>query len=367
MKSLWKTLGRLLLWGAVAGYVAYAAAAARSRRAAQTVQRVEIEALDSTAHGSLISVERVRQLIARQGIPTVGVPVAEVDLERIEQAIAGNGFVSRVVTYLSYDGVLHVGVSHRDPLLRLMTDGVNSYVTPEGYLFPVPASSSLYVPVVTGSYRPPVPADYSGDARAYADERLREVERRIEELELEKYPFYQREIENERQYREVRRKYLSRSWWRFERADEFEAKVEQLRKDKAAALRRYRYQTRLVEEGIDRIVQRQEALRAEQKKIEKNYQDFMKLLTFVEFIERDDFWRSEVVQIIARTAASGALEVDLIPRSGNHCIRFGRLERVESKLDKLMRFYRNGLPYIGWDGYAVIDIRYADRVICSRR
>ena len=92
----------------------------------------------------------------------------------------------------------------------------------------------------------------------------------------------------------------------------------------------------------------------------------MKLLTFVETVEDDDFWRSEVVQIAAHTTSSGALEVELVPRSGRHTILFGRLEDVDRKFDKLMRFYRNGLSTIGWDEYRTIDIRYKDRVICKK-
>ena len=40
---------------------------------------------------------------------------------------------------------------------------------------------------------------------------------------------------------------------------------------------------------------------------------------------------------------SGALEVELVPRSGRHTIVFGRIEQVERKFDKLLCFYRSGL------------------------
>ena len=130
--------------------------------------------------------------------------------------------------------------------------------------------------------------------------------------------------------------------------------------------RKYRYEARIIQEGIDRIARQQEAERLKQKKLEKSYEDFMKLLTFVEFVEEDDFWRSEVVQIAARTTPSGALEVELVPRSGRHTILFGRIEQVERKFDKLMRFYRSGLQNIGWDAYRTIDIRYKDQVVCKK-
>ena len=99
--------------------------------------------------------------------------------------------------------------------------------------------------------------------------------------------------------------------------------------------------------------------------MEKSYEDFCKLLTFVEFVEEDDFWRSEVVQIVVTTSASGAPEVALVPRSSDCIVLFGRVEEVERKFDKLLRFYRSGLDNIGWDRYRTIDVRFAGQVVCK--
>ena len=114
------------------------------------------------------------------------------------------------------------------------------------------------------------------------------------------------------------------------------------------------------------IAAQQESERRKQKNLEKSYEDFMKLLTFVETVEGDEFWRSEVVQITARTTPSGALEVDLTPRSGRYTILFGRLEEVDRKFDKLLRFYRNGLSTLGWETYRTIDVRYGNQVVCKK-
>ena len=130
--------------------------------------------------------------------------------------------------------------------------------------------------------------------------------------------------------------------------------------------RRYRaYHTRRIENELARISRRQEDERRRQKNLEKSYEDFMKLLTFVEFVEEDDFWRSEVVQIVVTTSASGAPEVALVPRSSDCIVLFGRVEQVERKFDKLLRFYRSGLDNIGWDRYRTIDVRFAGQVVCK--
>lgn len=353
-----------LLWAAVAGYLAAAGIAARRARAVRTVSSVAVDVVDSTSRGHLVSTMRVREWIAGSRIPTIGTAVDTVDLTGVEALIARNGFVKEAVAYVTRGGELHVEISQREPLLRLLTDGVNSYITSEGYMFVAPRASSLYVPVVTGSYRLPVPADYAGDVRVYIAGQIEEIERRIVALEKEKYPFYRREIENDRRLDELRRRRIKRGWW--EKARDFERRVEELRQEKALLRRSYRYEARVIQEEIDRLTREQETERDRQKKLEKSYEDLMKLLTFVETLEKDAFWRSEVVQIIARSTPGGALEIDLVPRSGRHTIRFGRLEEPQRKLDKLMRFYRGGLSRIGWDEYRTIDIRYKDQVVCRK-
>ena len=355
-----------LMWAAVAVYIIWAGTSARRVRMAKRVGGLEIEVVDSTSQGHLVSAAMVRGWISRSGIKTLGAAVDAVDLAGIEHLIARNGFVDEVVAYVSYDGVMHVAISQRKPLLRLLTDGMNAYVTPEGYVFAAPRASSLYVPVVTGSYRPPFPASYVGSVREHIDQRLQEIENRIAELEREKYPLYRRELENDRNISALRRMRIKRQWWRLEGAKEFDARVDALREKKAELRRSYRYRSIVIRQQIEHIAAQQEAERRKQKKLEKSYEDFMKLLTFVETVEDDDFWRSEVVQITAKTTPSGALEVELTPRSGRFAVLFGRLEDVERKFDKLLRFYRSGLSSIGWSEYRTIDIRYNDQVVCKK-
>ena len=355
-----------LLWVAVAAYIVFAASAVRRVRRTGTVGKLEIEVVDSSSQGHLVSAAMVRQWISHAGIKTLGTAVDAVDLTGIERLIARNGFVDKTVAYVSYGGTLHIEISQRKPLVRLLTDGMNAYVTAEGYVFAAPRASSLYVPVVTGAYRPPFPASFVGSVRGHIDLERAKIDKRIAELEREKYPFFRRELQNDRNISALRRMRIKKQWWRMESSAAFAARVAELREKKAGLRRTYRYRAGVIREEIERIAGLQEAERRKQKKLEKSYEDFMKLLTFVEFIEDDDFWRSEVVQIAAHTTPSGALEVELVPRSGRHTIVFGRIEQVERKFDKLLCFYRSGLMNIGWGEYRTIDIRYNDQVVCKK-
>ena len=322
-----------LLWGGVAAYLLYAGGKVRRHRAEQPVTRIEVEVVDSTSQLRLVSEATVRGWLARSGIKTVGEKIGAVRLDALERLIARNGFVADARVTVSYSGVLHVAVWQRTPLMRLLIDGYNSYVTEEGYLFAVPRASSVYVPVITGTYRPPFPASYVGYAADYRREQMQQIDDKIAELEREKYPLYRRELKNDENIRSLRRK--------------------------------YRYEAQVIQSAIDKISEKQEAERRRQKILEKRYEDFSKLTTFVKWMENDDFWRSEIVQITARTTESGAIDLELTPRSGNYTILFGRLDDAEQKLDKLLRFYREGLGKAGWDRYRTINVKYAGQVVCT--
>ncbi|MDR0955429.1 MAG: cell division protein FtsQ/DivIB [Rikenellaceae bacterium] len=102
------------------------------------------------------------------------------------------------------------------------------------------------------------------------------------------------------------------------------------------------------------------ATEAEKKSDEKSL-FLWNLINFVEYLQQDDFWSDQVVQI--NVLADN--EVELIPRLGRSVIRLGGLDEYDAKLDKLLKFYTKGLRYEGWDKYATIDLRYRGQVVCS--
>lgn len=365
MKKWAKYAGLLLLWGVVAVTILCASRRVERRDADRTIAGIRIEILDSTAHGQLVTREMVRSWIVASEPRIAGRSVREFDLGKLERDIARNGFVGRVRAAIDYSDTLRVDIRQRSPLLRLLVDGYNLYVTEEGYLFSAPVSSSIYVPVVTGSYRPPFKPDCEG---WLADQLARAVEqgaRRIEELETEKYPFYRRERKNIEYARDTRRMRIKKRW--LESREHFRGRVDELVAEKRDRRRRYRYEQQQIQLGLDRVERKLADERIRQKKLEKNYEDFSKLITFVKRIDRDDFWRSEIVQIVASTAHSGALELELVPRCGRYTVRFGRLERESEKLDLLERFCRSECGDPNRDEWRFVDVRFANRVICVNK
>lgn len=87
------------------------------------------------------------------------------------------------------------------------------------------------------------------------------------------------------------------------------------------------------------------------------------LFRLADFVRKDDFWRAQVQQIRVERGR----EFTIIPTVGDHHILLGKLDNMESKLDKLILFYRKGLNTTGWDQYSQINLKYRNQVICTRK
>ncbi len=355
------------VWGGVVAYILYAAALSAPRRTAQVVESINIDIADSTAKGSLLNSTRILKMLTQRGLVRLGDSLHRVELSRLEGAIAESRAVRSVVAYTNSLGELHIRVKQHRAKARFLADGNNSYITEDGYVFDAPPFTSLYLPVITGDYKPPFPRGYQGDVLMWIEAQLELCDSVILALERSKLPIHKEQDDYLDEYLKVRNTYLKHRVWSGKSREEFEADVDALRKKKRAKLKEYRYRKRVIAEKLSKIEQLQADEQEKQKKLLKNYEDFTKLITFVETIEDDEFWAAEIVQITARNSASGALEIELIPRSGSARILFGRVEKVEQKLSKIERFYRDGLSKVGWDRYQTIDIRYKGQVVCRKK
>lgn len=364
MKKFGKYLLPLAIWCCVTVYVVWALRLAHNRVSTATVDRIEVEIVDSSADRRLVTGRMVREWISRSGIEVAGRPVDEIDLQGIERAVSANGFVGDVSAYTSLQGVLHIEVSQRTPLFRFLGDGYDRYVTDDGFVFGTPASSAIYVPVVTGSYRPQFPPDYEGSLEEYCQSLENEIRAEIKRLRdrrseiMSGMSVFYEDISRWKKVKTAHKITDSKvkSEWKDMKAEEKRREI--ARNEDSLRRRRAR-----IEELNGRMALCRESI----KKTREKYEDFIKLLNFVGELEDDGFWQSEIVQIVASRSSSGILELRLIPRSGSFEIEFGEIADVDAKLRKLMQFYRDGLRNMGWGEFSEISVAYRGQVVCRKR
>ncbi len=84
-----------------------------------------------------------------------------------------------------------------------------------------------------------------------------------------------------------------------------------------------------------------------------------RLYEFALFLQKNRFWRSNIVQIHVTQKE----EVELIPRVGDHIIKLGTFDNYEKKLDNLLTFYKKVLNKKGWNAYRSISLKFDGQVI----
>ncbi len=81
----------------------------------------------------------------------VGLRLDSVDLKKVERIIDAKSAVRKSQAWLTDDGVLHVSVTQREPVVRFQGPSGGFYADREGYLFPLQSRHTARVPVVDGA------------------------------------------------------------------------------------------------------------------------------------------------------------------------------------------------------------------------
>jgi len=81
------------------------------------------------------------------------------------------------------------------------------------------------------------------------------------------------------------------------------------------------------------------------------------------FIFKDTFWNAQIAQL--DISAGGQFE--LVPTIGNHLIKIGDTTSLKEKFNRLYTFYTKVWLQNGIDTYELIDVRFNNQVIATRK
>ena len=87
------------------------------------------------------------------------------------------------------------------------------------------------------------------------------------------------------------------------------------------------------------------------------------LLILAKFIDKNEFWKSQITQLYLNKDG----EFEIIPRLGNHLILFGDITDMEEKFENLFAVYQKGFKNVGWDKYSIINLKYKNQVVCTKK
>lgn len=87
------------------------------------------------------------------------------------------------------------------------------------------------------------------------------------------------------------------------------------------------------------------------------------LLGMAEYINTHTPWNKDIQQIYVKTPK----HVELITSVEGQTVVLGEPTGIEDKLRRLSAFYKECLSKAGWNKYSVINLNYADQVVCTKK
>ena len=216
--------------------------------------------------------------------------------------------------------------------------------------------------MITGSYKALFRPDSTGYAEQMVKDSIASLERYIERLEDAKLPYYHQLEANDRELREA----LSESVRKgiFMSQSDFDILAGELTRRKVAARELHNTKKREIEAAIAALSIEQQDTRLKQRYVQNVGDDFSALLSFLKTIDRNNFWRAEVVQIMLDGGGTEHMDLSFVPRSGSFVVDMGTATELDNKLTNLYRFYHKGLDNLGWNRYKSISLRYNGQVVC---
>jgi len=227
---------------------------------------VRIDIIDSLEN-QFISQKEIEQFIYTLEDEAMGRPVGEINTLSIEEELMKNPVLEKVEAYVDVEGVLHIQVDQRNPIVRIINKkGESYYLDKSGHIIPVQAGYTPLLLVASGNI--------------------------VEDFE----------------------------WHR------------------ATSIF-----TERNEKGRNKTLH--------------------KVFEMANMINKKPFWTRQIEQIYVNEKG----EFELIPRVGAHLILLGAATDFENQLRQLWAFYQQGLHKVGWNRYEIINLKFENQIVCTKR
>ena len=86
------------------------------------------------------------------------------------------------------------------------------------------------------------------------------------------------------------------------------------------------------------------------------------LFKVAQYLSKDTLWNKQIEQLYVNADS----DIQLVPRVGDQQIIIGTADSLETKLNKLLVFYKQAMPKLGWNTYKTINLKYSKQIICTK-
>jgi len=157
------TISALVL-AAVVLLLAFLSSKGREVRSHIACTELKVDILDSAKLGFVTEAD-IRGILKDEYGVFIGQRLDSVGLARIERILDGRSAVLKSEAYTTSDGLLHIEITQREPLVRFNNGIVSFYADETGYIFPPVEGYEADIPIVTGSIPLEIPKGYKGEPK----------------------------------------------------------------------------------------------------------------------------------------------------------------------------------------------------------
>lgn len=85
------------------------------------------------------------------------------------------------------------------------------------------------------------------------------------------------------------------------------------------------------------------------------------IMALIDMIRQDEFWNAQIAEV----EIDSHCRISFYPQVGDERIEFGKPDNMETKFSKLMIFYKEILPRVGWNKYNRVNLEYEGQIIAE--
>ncbi len=82
----------------------------------------------------------------------------------------------------------------------------------------------------------------------------------------------------------------------------------------------------------------------------------------IQLLESDNFFQPLIQQIYVDANS----EFTLVPNVGEQKIRIGNCNDIDDKFSRIKTFYKEAMPYTGWNTYSSISVKFKGQIVCKK-
>ena len=162
LKKTGKYIIAALTLAVLAGLLAVLGRKSKAEYRERTCTGIDVEIAEQGGL-SFVSAADVKGYIAGSYENCSGKRLEEIDLVRIEEILDGKSAILKSEAYTTRDGKLHILITQRVPVVRLISSEGGWYADSEGYLFPLQKNYTFRVPIVDGSIPLNIKSGFKGE------------------------------------------------------------------------------------------------------------------------------------------------------------------------------------------------------------